>query len=175
MATSLTTTIKATLGWTFTDAQAWANSANASSFTYSKSLTNGTAADKADNIYLAQTTLAASGTVNLDLAGSVTDIYGNTITFARVKALYFELTTTTSASAMTLGAHGSAAALAGSGNLFGDTSDKVRIHNGGVFLVASPGATAYPVTATTADILLMTNEDGSNIATYKLAIVGASA
>jgi hypothetical protein len=51
-------------------------------------LTSGTGAGRADKLWTDQRTLAASGTEDLDLAGSLTDVYGATITLATVKVLF---------------------------------------------------------------------------------------
>lgn len=178
MATSLTISgITARLPWTFESVQTWANSSNSYAFGYTKSLTNGTGANQADLLYVVQSTLSASSSTNVDLAGSATDVFGSTITFARVKAIYFELTTATTATSVAIGgasSNGFANWISSAGT-FGTDQPKVVVRNGGVFLLVAPDATAYAVTAGTGDILKLTNQDGSNVATYNLAIVGASA
>lgn len=171
MATTLTISqASAKVIWTYEDVRAWANSTNSSNFGYSKSLANGTGASQADKIYLATGTISASATLSLDLAGSLTDIFGNTITLARVKILYFELQTTTSASSVLIGASTNPWV-----NWVSASGDKVRVRNGGCLFLCAPDATAYAVTAGTGDALDFVNEDGSNVATYRLAIVGSTA
>jgi len=104
-------------------------------------------------------------------------MYGATITFARVKTIYFNLTTDTASAGVWVGGVASNGLInwISSAGTFGTDQPRVKVRNGGVFLLSTPDATAYPVTAGTADILRFTNADGSNVATYKLAIVGASA
>jgi hypothetical protein len=178
MATSLSVpSILARVQWSFTDSRAWADSTNAASFSYAKTLTNGTGASQSDKIYILSTTLAGGATLNVDLAGSVTDIYGNTITMARIKVIYLEVTTDTAGGPVLLGGHATAAI----GNWVTATPDldtaqpKVRVRNGGCFLLACTDATGYAVTATTDDMLTLENESGGTAATYKLVVIGASA
>lgn len=178
MSTSLTIqAASAKIAWDFQDVRSWGNSDNNSSWAYSVSLANGTAVNQADLIYVATGTIAASGTLNLDLAGTLTDMFGNTITMARVKVIYVNLTTDTSATSLKVGGHATAglANWITSAGTFGTDQPAVVVRNGGVLFLSAPDATAYAVTATTADILKLTNLDGANTATYKLAIVGASA
>ena len=178
MATSLTCNgITVRMPWAFNNVLDWSDASNSSSYSWTKNLANGTGANQADKIYVVQTTLAASTAVNYDLAGSLVDMYGVTITFARIKVIYVELQTTTAASSILLGGHATVAM----SNWITATPDldtaqpKVRIRNGGVFFLAAPDATAYAVTATTEDMLTITNADGAVTATYRMVLVGASA
>lgn len=178
MATSLTVqAAQAKLQWDFTNSLAWGDVTNSTGFTYSTRLTDGTSAGKADRLYVATGTLAASASLNLDLAGSVADVFGSTITFARIKVIYVELTADTTATHVYVGGHASAGLTnwITSAGTFGTDQPKVTVRNGGVLFLCAPDATAYAVTATTADILKITNADGANVATYRLALVGASA
>src|SRR5690554_2219486 len=54
---------------------------------YSKNFSNGTGAGQANIWWHDQRTIAASGSENLDLAGSLTDVFGATKTFTRIKAI----------------------------------------------------------------------------------------
>jgi hypothetical protein len=54
---------------------------------YTKTFANGALAGQADRIWADTGTLAASANTDLDLAGALTDVFGATVTFARVKAL----------------------------------------------------------------------------------------
>lgn len=169
MSKSLSTRIKASIGWTHAETLTGVNdnTQNQSSFTFSDTLADGTGADQADLIYVVSGSLAASGTLSIDLAGSVADFFGDTITMARVKTIYIQIDT---ASSVNVG--GNANPLV---NWIADGSDELIIRAGGVFLLHAPDATAYAVTASTGDVLDITNNDGSNAAAYDIAIVGASA
>lgn len=133
-------------------------------------LASGTAIDQADRLWTDRRTLTASSEDLLDLAGVLTDAFGATITFARIKAL------------MVLGAAANpgqlivgAATTNGVVGPFGAASHSVRVPPGGLFLIATPDLVAYPITAGTADILRVSNSSASASATYDITIVGASA
>lgn len=170
MATTLTTKHVQQVNWTFSKTNNFGNTSNSSQFQFTSSTSNGTGSGQADLVYLAQTTIGASSTLSLDLAGSLSDLFGNTITMVRVKTIYVELATTTTASSINVGGN-----VNGLVNWISAAADYVVIQNGGCFMIHAPGATAYAVTAGTGDILDITNNDGTNTATVKIAIVGASA
>jgi hypothetical protein len=136
------------------------------------SLTSGTGAGQADLVFSDTRTIAASGDDDLDLAGGLTDANGNTLTFARVKALI-----------VTAAAGNTNNVLVG-----GDATstfltwvvaepDAVILRPGAsLALVAGVAdATGYAVTATTGDLLRITNSAGSTSVTYDIVIVGSSA
>lgn len=135
-----------------------------------KVLSSGTGANQADKIFHDQRTLAASATENLDLAGVLTDAFGATITFARIKLILI-----TAAAANTnnviVGGHGSAAFV----NWVSDATDKIIVRPGGAFLLVATDATAYAVTATTGDMLTVANSAGSTGVTYDVILAGCSA
>lgn len=136
----------------------------------STALASGTGANQADKIFSDQRTLTASSTEDLDLAGSLTDAFGDTITFARIKAI---LVIADAGNANNVLVGGAAA------NQFinwvGDASDKVVVRPGGVFCLIAPDATAYAVTAGTGDLLRIGNSGAGTSVTYKIVIIGASA
>jgi len=173
MATSLTSSVRINLNWTLTNTPSGGVSTDSSSgsVTFSDSLANGTGADQADIVYAATGTIAASGTLNLDLAGVLSSAFGATLTFVKVKCFYFTLTTDTTSSAVALGGAGTNPAAL----WFKDSSDKEQVRNGGCTLHWAPDSTAWGVTAGTGDRFLITNEDGTNTATYQLVILGTSA
>jgi hypothetical protein len=134
-------------------------------------LASGTGAGKADKVFQARRTIAASGTDDLDLAGVLTDALGATITFARIKGLFI------------------AAAVGNTNNLVVGNSTSntwatllnatgtVTLRPGAALAaVAGPAdATAWGVTASTGDILRIANSGGGSTVAYDICIVGASA
>jgi hypothetical protein len=174
MATTLTMSgLSMRAGWSFQKTVDWGVIGGESSYAYSKSLSDGAAVDNVNRLYVAQGELAASATLALDLAGSLTDIFGATITFARVKVFFLQLTTATAGTKVTVGGNTNAA-MAGSDGFFAAANDKVRVKRDGALMVVDPTATGYPVTAATGDILDIINEDSGAAVTYKLAIAGAA-
>lgn len=177
MATTLTIpTISAKVAWDFRNEFTWGDATNISSWSYSKKLTDGTAADQANRIYVAATTIAASTTANLDLAGVLEDMYGQTVTFAKIKVMYFEVLTTTAAVSMLIGGHATAAFYSWLNSATDADTDQaaIRVLNGGVFMLGSTNNAGYPVTATTADQLTLTNESSTLTLHYRCAIVGTA-
>lgn len=130
---------------------------------------DGASANQANRIWTDRRTLSASATENLDLAASLTDAFGSAITFARVRALIV------------------AAAEGNTNNVLvgGDVTntfltwvvaedDAVVVRPGGLFALIAPDTTGYVVTATTGDLLKITNSAGSTGVTYDIAIIGSA-
>ncbi len=139
-------------------------------FSSSIPLASGTAANQADLFWTDERTLTASATENLDLAGVLTDATGATLTFADVVAFMLCAQSTNTNNVLIGGAASATFKLSMS-----DNSDIQVVRPGGCFLTVAPDATAYPVTATTGDILKIANSAGSTSVVYKVAIVGRSA
>lgn len=137
---------------------------------FSVTLANGTSANQADLIFSDERTLAASGTEDLDLAGVLADVHGTTLTFARVKAIVIEADSANTNNVVVGGASSN-----GFINWVSDATDEIVIRPGGVFALAAPDATAYAVTASTGDLLTVTNSSSGTGVTYRIVIIGASA
>lgn len=178
MSTTLVTkAIKAAISYDYENVLTMGNTVSSNQHTYNKSMTSGTGGSgTADLIYSASLTLAASATTNLDLAASLLDAFGNTLTFARLKVLMVELTNDTTASSIKVGGAASAGFInwIGSAGTFATDQPYVRVRNGGLLLLACTDGTGYAVTATTADILKLTNEDGANVATIHITLIGST-
>lgn len=129
------------------------------------SLGDGTGAGNADRLFSDRRSTAAND--DLDLAGVLTDAFGATLTFARIKGIMV------------------AAAAANVGNVVigGGTNPWITLLTAGT-IVLRPGAvfcafagtadaTAWGVTAGTGDILRIASSSGT--VEYDIAIVGVSA
>ena len=132
-------------------------------------LADGTGANQADRIFTDTRTLSASATEDLDLAGSLTDAYGATITLARIKAILVK-----AASGNTNNVNVSRPASNGV-PLFLAASDGIQVLPGGAFLWVAPNAAGIAVTAGTGDLLTFTNSSSGTSVTYDVVIVGSSA
>jgi hypothetical protein len=131
---------------------------------------SGTAAGQVDRRYVAQLTIAAAGNTVLNLS-SLSDVYGNSMSFLRVKELYVELTKATAAASILIG---------GATNPFVNWitvgTTQLRLRNGMAFFLGDcADATGYVVTPTTGDQFKLTNEDAGLAATVNLMILGCSA
>jgi hypothetical protein len=141
------------------------------SLSRSMSLSNGTAAGKADRVFSDRRTLAASATEDLDLAGVLLDAFGSAITFARIKGLIIA-----AAAANTNNVVVGAAATNPWATLLSATGTVTL--RPGAFLAVGTGtadATGYAVTAGTGDLLKVANSGAGTSVTYDIHIIGASA
>lgn len=129
--------------------------------------TNGAGANQADRVYADQRPLNASTNDDLDLAGVLTDVYGATLTFARIKGLIIGSNPNNVQNFTVGGATNPFATWAGG------TTPTVTVRPGGMFMLIAPDATGYAVTAGTGDILRIANGAGSAI-TYDIVLFGSS-
>jgi hypothetical protein len=134
------------------------------------SLATGTGADQADQVWGDERSLNATTGEDLDLAGSLTNALGTTVTFARIKGIIIHVTTTTAGYTLQVGGASSNQFI----NWVANSSDIVNVRGGGVFMLWAPDATAYVVTAGTGDLLKIYNPNAGAI-TYKIMLIGATA
>lgn len=137
----------------------------------SVSLATGTGAGQADKVFADTRTLAASATEDLDLAGALTDAFGGSITFARIKAVIITADPdNTNLVQLTRPA-------ANGVPLFMAAGDGIALRPGSCFawFAGAADATGVVVTAGTADLLTVTNSAGTTGVDYSVLIVGCSA
>lgn len=166
---ALSATIKVSLNATVTKTADYESASSAIAQALSVSLTDGTASGQADRIFKDTVTLAASGTADLDLSGSLADIYGTTQAFARLKAIIV-----TADSGNTNNVNVTRPASNGV-PLFLAASDGIAVRPGGGFAWIAPDATGIAVTAGTGDLITFTNSAGTTSVTYSVTLIGASA
>ena len=167
----LTSQLAVSASGTLTAALDLGTGSAAQNLSRSMSLANGTTAGKADRLFSDRRTLAASGTEDLDLAGTLLDAFGVAITFVRVKGLIIA-----AAAANTNNVVVGAAASNPWATLLSATGTVTL--RPGAFLAVGTGtadATGYAVTATTADLLKIANSGAGTSVTYDIHIIGASA
>ncbi len=133
-------------------------------------LTSGTGLNQADKIWADTRIIAASGTDDLDLAGVLTDAFGASITFARIKAMLI-YAWGANTNNVVVGAAASNQFI----NWVGAGTHTVNVRPGGLLLLATPDATAYAVTAGTGDLLRVANSAGGTGVTYDICLIGSSA
>lgn len=133
-----------------------------------RALTDGTAAAMADRVFTDTRTLAASGTENLDLAGTLTDAFGATLTFATIKAVIIKAAdgNTNSVQVTRPASNGVA--------LFMAAGDGIALAAGYCFAWFGSG-TGISVTAGTGDLLTVTNSAAGTSVSYSVVIIGTSA
>ena len=131
-------------------------------------LTDGTTSGKADRIFADTRTLTASSTENLDLAGTLTDFYGATLTFVTIKAVIIKAAPgNTNDVQVTRPASNGVPFLMAAGN-------GIALKPGAVFAWFMSGA-GVTVTAATGDLITITNSAGGTGVTYDVLIIGTSA
>ena len=132
-------------------------------------LEDGTGAGEADLIWHDRRTLAASATEDLDVAGVLASTFGVTLAAARIKAIII-----VAAAANTNNVNVTRPASNGV-PLFLAASDGIAVRPGGIFLLGARDATAVPVTASTGDLITLTNSSSGTPVTFDVIIIGASA
>lgn len=134
-------------------------------------LTNGTSTGQVDRAYYGERTLTSSASETLDLAGSLADLFANTLTFVKVKYIAVKVMTTTDGVDLKFGPNATNGA--GIGGFWTAAGDKTIVPAGGFVEWYDPNG--WTVTAGTADLLYALNVSGSASVTYRVLIVGTSA
>ncbi len=132
-------------------------------------LANGVGLNQADQLWHDQRTLAPSANEDLDLAGSLVDAFGATLTFTAIKGMIFK-----AAVGNTNNVQVGNSGVNGFINWVGDTSDLINIKPGGIFCLFDPTAAGYAVTGGTGDLLKVTNSGAGTSVTYDVVLVGIS-
>jgi len=158
------------------------NTTNSGGFSYAKSYSNGlsTNLNTVNKFYVHQFELAPEAVQTIDLAGVLTDPFGDSITFGKVRYIYIELVLddTKDSSKIEIG---------GGSNLFGtffslsgtNPVAKLVVQRGGNFQLVSGNGDGYAVTAGTGDILTITNSalvgsQTNGTAIVRICIAGVS-
>lgn len=134
------------------------------------SLTSGTGAGQADRVFTDTRTLAPSATENLDLAGTLTDAYGATLTFVTIKAIIIRAAAANNAAnqvQVTRPATNGVPFVMAAG-------DGIALAPGFTFAWFGSG-TGVTVTPATGDLITVTNSAGTNSVSYDVVIIGTSA
>ena len=129
-------------------------------------LVDGTGADQANAIYIDDFSIAASGALNYDLAGALTDRLGNLLVFTAIKAIYL-VADAANVNNIILG--NGATPFIGP---FGAATHTVTVGPGGVVLLAERTAAGWPVVAGTGDILKLANSGAGTAVVGTLVVVG---
>lgn len=132
-------------------------------------LTTGTGANQSDRMWSDHRVVTASATDSLDVSGALTDAFGVTVTFAKIKLiLVIAATTNTNNVLVTRPATNGVPWLSAAG-------DQIIVRPGGIELWACTDATAVAVTAGTGDLIDIINSAGGTSVEYDIVIIGTSA
>jgi hypothetical protein len=137
---------------------------------YDRSLVygNGTGAGQANMWWHDQRSLAGSATEDIDLAGSLTSVFGTTITFTSLKGVFVFAAAANNASNNV-----NVTRPASNGTtLFLAAGDGIALGPGEFFAWFTPAANGRTVTAGSADLITITNSAGTNTVTYDVFVLG---
>lgn len=133
---------------------------------YSKTYSNGTGANQANMWWHDQRTLTASATEDLDMAGSLTSVFGTTITFTSIKGLFvYAASGNTNDVQVTRPASNGVPWLMAAG-------DGIALKPGAWVAWFDPSANGAAVTGGTGDLITFTNSAGGTSVTYDVFILG---
>jgi hypothetical protein len=132
-----------------------------------KTMVNGTESGAANMVWTDTRTISASSSESLDLAGSLANAFGDTITFTKIKQIIITASSSNTNNVVIGGAGSNAWS-----PMFGDATDKLVINPGYTFSLGGSDAAGYAVTAGTGDILLVANSSSGSSVTYDIIIEG---
>lgn len=131
---------------------------------------DGTASGYQDLRYVeSATSIAASSSSDYDLAGTLTDDAGDTITFVEVTAILVKASASNTNNVVIGGASSN-----GFTGPFGGSTHTISVQPGGTAMLIAPNA-GWSVTAGTGDILKIANSGSGSAVVFDLAILGRSA
>jgi hypothetical protein len=134
---------------------------------YTQVLANGIGANQASNMFHDRRTLSASATENLDLAGVLTNAFGSTLTFTKIKAVIIHAASTNTNDVLVGGAASNAWV-----GWVNDATDVVKVKPGGTFVWIAPDVNGGAVVAATGDLLKIANSSSGTSITYDVIIIG---
>lgn len=140
----------------------------APSLSWTFSLASGTATGQVDLLYAGTRVLALSTSEDLDLAGGLTDVFGATLTFVKVKYIYIKAAAANTNNVVVGGATSNQFV-----GPFGAGTHTLAILPGAVLELMHP-TTGWTVTPATGDLFKVLNGGAGTSVTYDLIIAGTS-
>src|SRR5574343_1241159 len=110
--------------------------------------TDGSGANQVANVFSDSRTIAASSNDDLDLNGVLTNALGASVALTKVRTIVIKAAPGNTNDVVVGNATSNGVA-----SIFGATTHTVKIKPGGMLALTAPDATAYAITAGTADIL----------------------
>ena len=127
-------------------------------------LEDGTGANKANQCWADERALSASSSEEIDLVGSLSNAFGQTLSFSKIKAIIIKASASNASDVEVGGAASNAFA-----SFVKDSSDIILVKPGGLLVLIAPDASGFDVS--TNDLLKMANSGGAEI-TYEIIIIG---
>jgi hypothetical protein len=132
-------------------------------------LGTGTTAAAMSVIYTANATIPGLGTNTLDLVGTLSNNFGETINLTKVKWMQFAPSNSMTTVAQSILVE--PAPENGFATWMSGTTSAMRVYSGGAVAIFAPCTNAFAVTATTGDLLQIRNES-TNAVTVQVIIAG---
>jgi len=180
MSTSLTATLKVKLAWLFQNVLDLNTAEDSYAWNQSEALANGTSENMANDMFHDRRYLTTgSPTDDLDLAGGLTNSFGETLTFTAIKQIVIYNLGVPDAShatwTPTAGEDldiGGAASNPFTAPFDGGATSKVTVPSGGMLVMTAP-LDGWTVTAGSADTLRVALDGGgANDVDYEIVIIG---
>lgn len=166
---TLTLTALASLTGTHTKAFEGQTPSLPVNFSDTQQYADGTALDQADIIWIDKDRILNATTEEIDLSGSLSDVWGDGVVFAKVNGLYIHNKQTTAGETLKVGGAAANAFL-----LFDDATDIYTIGPDGTLFISEPSLAGKAVTAGTGDLLKLDAGATANL-TFDIVIWGRSA
>lgn len=128
-------------------------------------IVNGTGAGQANMTWTDTRTISASSSENLDLAGVLTNSFGTTLTFTKIKGMIVTANSANTNNVLVGGAASNAFI-----NWVADATDIIQLPPNAVFSFFNPAG--YAVTAATGDLLKIANSSSGTPVTYDIVLIG---
>lgn len=167
MATTLATTLTLILSAKYNKDFDLQDAVNNLTLNKNDTLATGTGSNQADVLWHDTRSLTATSE-DLDMAGSLTNAFGDTVTFATIKGILIHNKSTSSTEILSVGGAAANQLI----NWVGNSSDIVKIGPDGILLLWNP-IDGYAVTAGTGDLLKI--DSGTDTIEYDIVILGTSA
>lgn len=176
MADSLTGNVNIEANWIYSKADTLGETATQpGNKKYEQAFASGTADNQADVLYAATRTVTVATTADdLDLAGALTDIFGDTITMVKIRAIVIKNKVTTSGEDLSVGAAASNPITDLFSNAGTPGTSSIDIKPGGTFAITA-GVDGITVTAGSADTLRVNHEGSAADISYDIVIYGTTA
>lgn len=141
--------------------------------TFSTSLTNGTGANQASNVWHDQRTLLTASNENLDFAGgSLSNALGAALTFTEIKAIIiYALPANTGKLTVSSPAGTGVPFMIATGGT--TPTPKFDLFPGGLYVYTNPSDAGITVTASTGDIINIDNATGAS-QSYQIIVYGVA-
>lgn len=127
---------------------------------------DGTGNQKINNVWHDERTLAASGSESIDLAGTLTNRFGQAVTFTRVRGIIVRADPANTNDVVIGGAPSN-----GFVGPFGAAAHTVQVRPGDIFAITNQNL-GWLVTAGTGDLLRILNSGAGTSVKYKILLMG---